>query len=115
MLKKKELKPSTNEYENAFSKSEIFQVWNKGAEINGFSRVDWRRDICGAVMKFEEYGNRNSKYGWEIDHIKPKFEGGTDELMNLQPLHWENNNHKGNNYPIYACKIPTNKRFKINI
>jgi hypothetical protein len=26
-------------------------------------------------------------------------------LNNLQPLQWENNRHKGDNYPNWSCKI----------
>jgi len=39
----------------------------------------------------------------EIDHIKPVSLGGTDDLRNLQPLHWRNNRYKGDNYPDWDC------------
>ncbi len=39
-------------------------------------------------MKRTEYGNRDSQYGWEIDHINPD---GGDGLSNLRPLQWANN------------------------
>ena len=51
----------------------------------------FRKDQCEAWIRFDDYGNRNSKYGWEIDHIKPVSEGGKDILSNLRPLHWKNN------------------------
>ncbi len=37
--------------------------------------------------------------GWEIDHIKPVAKGGGDELSNLQPLQWQNNRKKGDDFP----------------
>ena len=46
-------------------------------------------------MKFNEHGNRFSKYGWEIDHIDLVANGGGDDLNNLQPLNWNNNASKG--------------------
>ncbi|MCB9358266.1 MAG: HNH endonuclease [Calditrichaeota bacterium] len=60
-------------------------------------------DSCGAKIRRECYGMTN-EYGWEIDHILPVAEGGTDVLSNLQPLHWENNRHKGDCYPRWPCK-----------
>lgn len=74
-------------------------VWNKGKPIAGYSPDQWRHDICGAVMKYDQHGNRDDKHGWEIDHIKPKAKNGGDELANLQPLNWQNNAAKGDTYP----------------
>ena len=42
-------------------------------------------------MKYSDHGDRNSDHGWEIDHIKPASDGGSDDLINLRPLQWENN------------------------
>ena len=56
------------------------------------------------MMRYS-YGDRSSPYGWEIDHIKPVAQGGSDELSNLQPLHWENNAHKSDNWPNWTCKL----------
>lgn len=70
-------------------------VWNKGRAIPNYSPEIWRLDKCGLFMKFDEHGNRNSKYGWELDHINPVSNGGLDNLENLQPLNWKNNADKG--------------------
>lgn len=40
---------------------------------------------------FSEYGNRNSEYGWERDHIVPLSKGGLDTDDNIQALHWRAN------------------------
>ncbi len=80
-------------------------VWDKGIiEIHDDKDKDvWRRDICGNAIKYSEHGNTNSDYGWEIDHINPSANGGSDDLANLQPLQWENNRQKGDTYP-WPCK-----------
>ncbi len=78
----------------SFSEETIQSIWEKGKVVSGFDANKFRKDECGAWMTRTEYGNQNSKYGWEIDHIKPESEGGGDEMSNLRPLQWNNNRSK---------------------
>jgi len=74
--------------EEKFSEETIQVVWNKGRIVSGYDPSKYRKDICSALIARSRYGDRNSKNGWEIDHIDPN---GSDNLDNLQPLQWENN------------------------
>jgi len=85
-----------------FDEKTIEAVWQKGTPEPGLST--YRKDKCDASMQRGKYGE-TVQYGWEIDHIKPVSKGGGDELSNLQPLQWENNRHKGDDYPDWTCKV----------
>jgi hypothetical protein len=83
----------------AFCADEKNEVWRKGIPIPGVNPDNFRLDICGSEMKYEDYGCTLSRYGWEIDHILPVSKLGLDSLSNLQPLQWENNRKKGDTFP----------------
>jgi len=80
---------------NSWTEATKIIVWNKGGEIPQYSPEIWRCDKCGGVMKWSDHGDRQSKYGWEIDHINPVSNGGDDSIDNLQPMNWKNNANKG--------------------
>lgn len=74
-----------------FSDEIIETVWRKGKTVEGKDPSLFRKDDCNAWMRRKEHGNRNSIFGWEVDHINPN---GSDNLDNLRPLQWENNVNK---------------------
>lgn len=88
-----------------FEQSTIEAVWQKGQILIGRDPNLYRKDKCGVLIMKSMYGNTNSQYGWEIDHIKPSSLSGSDDLFNLQPLQWQNNRHKGNQWPHWSCKL----------
>ncbi len=82
----------------------INAVWARGKVVPGYDPNVYRKDACGAWMKKGSYAD-TTQYGWEIDHIMPVSKGGSDALSNLQPLQWENNRHKGDDWPQWTCKV----------
>lgn len=96
-----------------FSEDIIQQVWDKGTIVSGDDSKVFRKDYCKAWILRNEYGNRKSKFGWEIDHIKPVSSGGGDELSNLRPLHWENNASKQSGR--LTCVVTASGKINIRI
>ncbi|MFN7825163.1 MAG: HNH endonuclease signature motif containing protein [Pseudobdellovibrionaceae bacterium] len=56
-------------------------------------------------MKFSDYGNTESDFGWEIDHINPVSNRGGDDISNLQPLQWKNNRQKSDSTSFWTCAV----------
>jgi hypothetical protein len=79
-------------------------VWERGRRIPGLDPAMWRLDFCGALI-CRNYHGIETYHGWEIDHVIPMDAGGSEDLGNLQPMHWENRRHKAETWPDWQCKI----------
>lgn len=88
-------KPNTDVNGHSFTDITVDAVWAKAKIDPEYHPEEYRRDYYGTLIRLNEFGNRDSEFGWEIDHIKPVSKGGSDYLFNLQPLHWKNNAVKG--------------------
>jgi hypothetical protein len=95
----------------SFSLNDIQSVWEKGqVDLNNDPNL-WRKDQCGAWIGWQFYGNRDSKYGWEVDHIDKS--NNNNGLNNLRPLQWENNANRQDgrlSCPITASGINNVRR-----
>lgn len=95
----------------SFSEETIDRVWDKAQRVDAANEAKgFRKDQCGAWILRSQHGNRNSDFGWEIDHITTVANGGGDDLANLRPLHWKNNLSKssGNLVCVYTSSGPKN-------
>ena len=86
--------PNTTVAGLPFGPEVVETVWRKAAQspgLNGF-----RVDRHGTTIYRFEFGWK-TRFGWEVDHVIPVALGGTDDLENLQPLHWQSNRAKADN------------------
>lgn len=70
-------------------------VWKKGKTIRGKDKNKYCKDAEGNTLYYSSYG-KDTKMGWNIDHIKPKSKGGSNNIRNLQPLQTHANKSWGN-------------------
>tara|TARA_B100000686_G_scaffold57111_1_gene61325 strand:- start:16949 stop:17359 length:411 start_codon:yes stop_codon:yes gene_type:complete len=85
----------------------IGKVWAKGKAVENNDPDKYRKDECGAWIYFSHYSNRDSQYGWEIDHINLIEDDPLENLNNLRPLQWQNFVCKGSGE--LACIVTSNK------
>jgi 5-methylcytosine-specific restriction endonuclease McrA len=97
-------KPGTTSPGGPFDAATKLAVWRKARTVSGVDPDKRRLDCCGAWIDWDQYGRTVANgTGWEIDHIQPVARGGHDSLANLQPLQWENNRHKSDDWPSWSC------------
>lgn len=91
----------------------IDEIWAKAQVVEDYDSTKYRKDACGAWIIKDQYGKRDNPFGWEVDHIYPesKLNGKKvpqeliDDIDNLRPLNWMNNDSKGADFPSYQAKI----------
>lgn len=95
------------------TEEQIQEAWNRATVVDGYDKDRYRKDACGAWILRNKYGDTDSLYGWEVDHIVPQSllrEKGYSEMMidyslNLRALQHENNASKSDDYPSYTAVV----------
>jgi hypothetical protein len=89
------------------------KLWN-----DVFGNVLWAQDCFGTWIYRDDYGDTETtrirpngdgkrySYGWNVDHIFPLARNGKDVMNNYEPMHWINNNNKGDELNFYINEIP---------
>ena len=107
----------------AWTEEQIQYVWNRATIVEGFVKSRFRKDACGAWIMRDKYGDNDSLYGWEIDHIVPQIlleekgysQADIDNYDNLRALQHENNASKGDDYPSYTAMVTSEGAENVNV
>lgn len=70
-----------------FTDQQKKNVFQKLLDFNPGANDQKKVDHKGRVIHWTQYGNRNSTYGWNIDHINRNI--NDNSLNNLRAVHYE--------------------------
>ena len=68
------------------------------------------KDFTGREIAKGAYNDRNSEFGWNVDHILPQSRGGKTADYNLICCHILTNDEKADKFP---CFVANNRKFEI--
>ena len=72
------------------------RLWNKS-----FGKESKVKDFAGRIMAKGAYNDRNSEFGWNVDHILPQSKGGATADHNLVCCHIKTNDEKADSFPCF--------------
>lgn len=78
--------------------------------VRDFGKVSKAVDFAGREIAKGAYNDRNSNFGWNVDHILPQSQGGKTTDSNLICCHILTNDEKADKFP---CFVANGKRFEI--
>ncbi|MBU4433762.1 MAG: hypothetical protein PSX79_08570 [bacterium] len=69
--------------------SKRVQAWESCPRIPGCDKAMWRQDADGRVIRWADFGDRFSHYGWEM-RMRPStgLLGRTFHRQTVEAIHW---------------------------
>lgn len=74
------------------------RLWNKS-----FGKETKVTDFSGRKIVKGAYNDRNSEFGWNVDHILPQSKGGVTADYNLICCHIKTNDEKADRFPCFTA------------
>ena len=74
------------------------RLWNKS-----FGKDTKAVDFAGRTIAKGAYNDRNSEFGWNVDHILPQSKGGATADYNLICCHIKTNDEKADTFPCFTA------------
>ena len=84
------------------------RLWNKS-----FGKDTKAVDFAGRTIAKGAYNDRNSEYGWNVDHILPQSKGGVTADYNLICCHIKTNDEKADKFPCFTANETTFEIVKV--
>lgn len=81
------------------------RLWSKS-----FGKETKVKDFAGREIAKGAYNDRNSEYGWNVDHVLPQSRGGKTADHNLVCCHITTNDEKADKFP---CFVANQLKFEI--
>lgn len=82
--------------------------WGRTSPVSGqINAWDFRKDCLGNLVRYADFGNRHSPFGWELEYIVPIRLGGSSDAENLQALHWKASAARSEAVPRGVLATPT--------
>ena len=80
------------------NKETAMRIWNKS-----FGKETKVKDFAGRIIAKGAYNDRNSEFGWNVDHILPQSRGGKTADHNLICCHILSNDEKADKFPAFKA------------
>lgn len=74
------------------------RLWNKS-----FGKDTKAVDFAGRIIAKGAYNDRNSEFGWNVDHVLPQSRGGVTADHNLVCCHISTNDEKADKFPCFTA------------
>lgn len=58
-------------------------AWARTSPVSSANAWDIRKDCLGNLVRYTDFANRHSPFGWELEYM------GSQEPDNLQALNWK--------------------------
>lgn len=64
-------------------------AWARTSPVGNHQHAwEFRKDRLGNLVRYGDYGNRKSPFGWELAAIEPRGLAGVTDAGSVQALHW---------------------------
>ena len=64
-------------------------AWARTSPVEGqMNAWEFRKDALGNLVRYNDFNNRHSPFGWELDYIVAHSLGGSSDPANLRVKNW---------------------------